>query len=751
MKTLLCNSLRHWLAAGLLLAAGAGAASPFTLRFGASGALNIPTTYDPADPDGELLMFQLGFRTGAADGLDVHDVPTPIVPPADGIPVLYFPASDPFVGGLSQDYRAPAESAVWELKLAGLSAGVSVTLQWFLVADGGSLDGHRLSLQDRNTGDILISDMTATTGAVFVDSDRSLVIVYGEANHPPVARPDQLAMLQAATTISVPIAQLLANDYDIDAGDTLTVVAVGAPFRDVEPGKEATSAYGTTELVAGGVTYRLPDEIPADWNGVVHFTYTIRDDNPLEPRETAATVELTVAPDVLAVPIPGQRLVHPGTSFTVTYELSYVDKPHSLALAFTMPHAGDEEDIAFWTFGGASSYADDDAATADPTITNDTGTGVLTLNFGTAVPASGTQLGFVINMPANGTDAVLPATASYRMTGAEPEPLTQAMPDLAVRAAYTVTFASLGNGTIAGTTSQLLEPGLLSTQVTANPAAGYAFLRWIVNGREIRDNPLTIAGGSGDMTVYAEFTDSLDAVDPDGEFNVTYFNDSKPGSRLIWDLTGRYAATVGDLALTLDLVHDERGALTGLGHLQGSVGTKSVAIDVDALRLTGIVRGSRGVVSAKITLSGANATTRVALKLALTLTDLRLTGVASGRITDTVGGKATIADTCVAERSDGGTMDGSYSLPVNLSLNQTRGTITGTGWLTLSNGRIIEMRIAGRRANGLASLRLVGDASIDPGFGAVKLRLIVETYASRNADIITLSGQAFGQSLKWPL
>ena len=169
------QSLRQWVAAGLVVASVAGAVSPFTLRFGAAGALSIPTTYDPADPDGELLMFQLGFRAGAADGLDVYDVPTITRTMESGVPVLCFPTPDPVVGALSQDYRAPSASAVWELSLDGLTAGATVRLQWALVADGGSLDGNTLSLVDRTTGAVLAWDMTTTGSAEFTGTDRSQI------------------------------------------------------------------------------------------------------------------------------------------------------------------------------------------------------------------------------------------------------------------------------------------------------------------------------------------------------------------------------------------------------------------------------------------------------------------------------------------------------------------------------------------------------------------------------------------------
>ena len=59
-------SLRRWALLTLLLGSVAGATTPFTVRFGASGSgvrLEIPID-PPIEPD--LTSFQLGFRVDAA-------------------------------------------------------------------------------------------------------------------------------------------------------------------------------------------------------------------------------------------------------------------------------------------------------------------------------------------------------------------------------------------------------------------------------------------------------------------------------------------------------------------------------------------------------------------------------------------------------------------------------------------------------------------------------------------------------------
>lgn len=485
----------------------AGNPVPFTLRFGASGSMTLDM-----DPPDEILAFQLGYRTGALNGFDILDVPKPsITPPGGGVPILYFPA-DPPIYGLSQDYRPPAASQAWELDLVGMGPASTVTLQWRL--QDGSLAGNPLSLVDQATGQILVEDMTATTSYVFQGADRTLLVLYGAANHPPVARGDEVAMLQSAGPLQIPFASLLANDYDPDAGDVLSVVAVGDPTRD--PAAKGASAYGNTALDAANqrIVYTLPAPLPGDWTGVVYFTYTVSDDDPQTPYQTTATVQVTVAPDVLAVPVPSQVAARAGSPVQVSYTLTYSGGLHSLALSFVLPTAGSGGNIRFWPCAG--SYSDDAPGTPDPAIDTGAGpdgqwgtaddTGIVVLDFGTSPPPSGTRFSFLLNVPADALDAPLAAMAAYRVTGLEVSPLEQVMPNLALRMAYVLSFASAGNGTLEGNAAQLLIPGQFCTAVRAVPAAGYHFLRWLRNGVEVsRANPLVIAGGTADSTIVAEF------------------------------------------------------------------------------------------------------------------------------------------------------------------------------------------------------------------------------------------------------
>jgi hypothetical protein len=825
MKTRVSPALRRAGVLVLLLASAVGATAPFTLRFGAAGDMVIDM-----DPGSELLAYQLGYRTDALPGYDAYDVPKPsITPPGGGVPILYFPADPPYYG-FSQDFRPPAASQAWQMNLIGMAPGTSVTLSWRL-QPGSDLAGNALSLVDQASGTVLVANMVSTTSYALSDSDRTLLVLYGPANYPPVAHGDEFAMLQSDGSLTIPFASLLANDYDPDPADTIDVVGVGDPFVTGREGKGA-SAYGTTSIdtLARTVTYAPPATLPPDWDGVVYFDYVVRDNAPAGAHEVSATVQVTVAPHLLAVPVPQQVAVHQGTPFTAAYTLVYSGAVGSLSLSFTLPTAGSGPGMVFWPYGGSYS---DNSATPDPTVDDGAGTdglwgteddtGVVVLDFGTNVPPPNTVFSFVINVPTNADDAAVPSLAHYKVTGAEPEPLQQVLPNLAVKVAYTVNFSSAGNGVVQGEVTQLIVPGQASTAVTAVAGTGYHFLRWTRDGAEVsRANPLVVTGGTADMTIVAEFEINTYAVtftatgngtldgtpsqevahggnaspvtavpgagsyfnrwvrggatystanpvivgpvtedmaveaeflqlvdgDPQGDFELVYRDPANPGLRKIWDLTGHYAGAVGPHNLTLDLVHDEKGALTGTGRFQGTVNGQP--FDVANLPIKGSGKGKAGVVTVKASTKGTGGTSTVSLKLALTLDAgaLTLTGVVSGSVSDTVAGKVAVNVPGVVLALPVG-MDGSYRLPVHLILD-AKGGVTGTGNLTLVNGRTVALLAKGKRAGAVTSLQLAGDKLANAAFGAIKMKLTIRTYANGTADIQAMAGKAFGQSLKWP-
>ncbi len=72
---------------------------------------------------------------------------------------------------------------------------------------------------------------------------------------------------------------------------------------------------------------------------------------------------------------------------------------------------------------------------------------------------------------------------------------------------YAVSFESGGNGTVNGTTSQMLSPGSSTTEVSAVPADGYYFVNWTGTGGFVTTaaNPLTVSNVTANMTITANF------------------------------------------------------------------------------------------------------------------------------------------------------------------------------------------------------------------------------------------------------
>jgi hypothetical protein len=97
-------------------------------------------------------------------------------------------------------------------------------------------------------------------------------------NDPPVAADDN-ASTEENATLQLSSATLLANDVDVDQGDTLVLTAVNSPSVE----------GGTVNLANATVTY-VP---PVNFNGTDSFNYTIQDNSGAT---STAKVTVTVNP-----------------------------------------------------------------------------------------------------------------------------------------------------------------------------------------------------------------------------------------------------------------------------------------------------------------------------------------------------------------------------------------------------------------------------------------------------------------------
>jgi hypothetical protein len=722
------------------------AAAPFALRFGASGGLAIPLEGAAAD------VLLIGERADALPGYDSNDVPAPPAPPGEGVPLLFFATGEPLTSQCWHDFRPLGVGQTWELHLEGMASGTTVTLTWRL--DSGSLGANSLQLVDRQTRAVLVPDLLATNSIAFQDHDRTLLVTYGDGNLLPSPRYDATFMLETDSFASLPFAALLGNDDDPDAGDLLSVVAVGSPALPggATPAPGSTT-YGTTALDAANarLTYALPTPLPADWTGQVAFGYSARDSSPFGPGESQGTVRLTVAPHLVQDPLAARVLAPAGSVVELSYTLRHTGALQSLAIEYALPLFGSGAGLGSWQFQG--EYGDDAAGTAAPLIEAGYGpdgipgtaddTGTVRLDFGTAVPPTGTRLHFRVRLPTTASgEARVTSRARYCLGSAPTAEPSQVLADVVVKVpTYTVAFTAGTGGTLSGTAAQAVDYGGNSTAVLAVAAPGYAFVRW---SDGVTTNPRRFTNVQADARVTAEFVLIL-PVEPSGHFDLGFRNAANPPGRELWDFTGHYNAPLGAYTLQMDLVHDERGALTGTGTVSGSLpGGSPVSVPVT---LRGRASGQGGVVTVAIRLSGMNATSSATAKLILTREASGLVGAYAVSLGLASGGNDSVSGTCALALPAG--MDGSFRLGVDL-VQHDRAMVTGSGRLTLSNGRAVDLLIRGRSAGGTTLLHVEGDGTIDPLFGALQLALQITTFSNHAADITTLSGKAFGQRVNWP-
>jgi hypothetical protein len=587
---------------------------------------------------------------------------------------------------------------------------------------------------------VLVADMAATTQFACADADRLLLVAYGDGNLPPLARDDQFYMLPADGSVSVPFDTVLANDYDPE-GAPLEVVGVGSPGLPVGGGR-GTNEYGSTtaDPVARQITYTLPAALPADWTGRVAFAYGVRDQGVPEPAEATAMARVAVAPHLVQDPEPGRVETRPNTAFELAYRVRYAGTLESLSIAYTLPLTGSGAGTAFWPYLGGYS---DDAGSA-PAIDPGTGsdgvpgtvddTGVVRLDFGTAVPPSGTRLRFRLQCPLGAAGEVaVGAQAEYRLAGSEATAYTQPLAEVVVLArGYVPEFTAGPGGTVT------VEAAGNSYTATAVPALGFEFARWLLDGAEYSTaNPLVLSDVATEMRLTAEFRPAA-AVEPEGSF-LAVARDVEEGW---WHLSGRYAASIAGNPVAMAALHGTKGKIGGLADL--TVGKATVL----HLPIKGSAKGSAGALTVKLSLKGADpartASASLALNLVLHPEARQLVGPVTGSIT--VAGTTTpVAETVSLDIP--APMDGTWTLAFQLA--RAAKSITGTAMLTLSDGVECPFLVKGRPgANGTAALSLAGDPA-DPDAKGIKIKTTITPFGGGRARLDALSGKGYGQTLKW--
>jgi VCBS repeat-containing protein len=268
-------------------------------------------------------------------------------------PVLSQPMAD----------RTVAEDSAFDLAVTAFSdpdAGDVLTYSAAL-ADGSLLPGW-LSFDaatasfsgtpgndDVGTLDITV---TATDPSAQSVSDTFRLEVLN-SNDAPLAADDSGAALEDGPPVTLTAALLLANDLDIDAGDSLSIV-----------GTSDSAAGAAVSLVNGDVVYDLGRSLQTLGAGATTtdtFTYTVAD---AAGAMASATVSMTVAgvndAPQLAMPL-SDRTGREGEALSFTLPAGAFDDPDfgdALAYAVDPLPAWLHFDSATGTFGGTPGFAD---------------------------------------------------------------------------------------------------------------------------------------------------------------------------------------------------------------------------------------------------------------------------------------------------------------------------------------------------------------------------------------------------------
>ena len=215
--------------------------------------------------------------------------------------------------------------------------------------------------------------------------------------------------------------------------------------------------------------------------------------------------------------------------------------------------------------------------------------------------------------------------------------------------------------------------------------------------------------------------------------------------RGLWDVTGAYATTVNGAPLSLALVHDTRGKLSGTGTLTVNTGKGLVAI---SMPIRGSAQGRAGSLALVLALQGTDParTQRVALTLRLALDPLarQLRGTVSG--IRAASGASEPLPTQPVTLTLPAPMDGTWSLRLNV-VYEANG-IRGTGRLTLSNGVEYDHAVSGKYADQAALLMLAGRPAY-PVAAASTLRATITPLTGSPAGMTAFSGTLYGLTVAW--
>jgi len=310
---------------------------------------------------------------------------------------------------------------------------------------------------------------------------------------------------------------------------------------------------------------------------------------------------------------------------------------------------------------------------------------------------------------------------------------------------YTVRFLAAAHGRLVGETTQQIAHGSSTTPVEAIADLEFMFALWN-DGFAI--NPRVVSNVTGDLTLTAQFR-AANAVSPAGAFLARVNAEDVAAGLGLWDLSGHYQTQVATAALTLDIVHDTKGKITGTGTLATAAKDgEGIAIPV---AVKGSARGSGGAVTVLLTAAGSHtgtpaepglkASASVTMNLALDISHRRLLGAAV--LSQKVGNSA-LRTPAYCELDIPQNTDGSYEILFQLVQAGTR--MTGTAVLTLSNAADYLFAVKGTYPGDACVLALTGHKT-DPPAKGIRISATIRTLEGNAAHLDAMTATGYGQTV----
>ncbi|WP_280155226.1 VCBS domain-containing protein [Piscinibacter sp. XHJ-5] len=228
----------------------------------------------------------------------VNNAPTAV---ADSASVSEDATLAPVTGLLAND-TDPENGTLFVSGVNGSAANVGTTISGSngtiqIEADGSYVYTPNAATQTLRVGQTLTDTFTYTmkdSGGLV--STATLTITIQGANDAPVGVADSGSLAENATLTTTAAAGVLANDTDIDSGDTRTVSAVSFGATTGSVGSAIVGTYGTLTLFADGhysyaANRPAADALATGQTATEAFAYTVRD---AAGATSTATVTFTI-------------------------------------------------------------------------------------------------------------------------------------------------------------------------------------------------------------------------------------------------------------------------------------------------------------------------------------------------------------------------------------------------------------------------------------------------------------------------